>query len=294
MTRRIVFFITDTACVVLSPDFKLTDENYVLLKVPRKDNMYSVDLKNVVPHGGLTCLFAKATPDESNLWHRRLGHINFKTMNKLNEKRPLRIYGCPDGNFIRPRFFTSSQAKAIKQDHCRYKHGVPPTKRLFRVAMLDPSQGFIDPWGKFGDLELPSVDRSLLALRPSRLCAQARSEDGMPFHTSLTGNGAHKVDAPNVKDFTKFGWSFEGHLIHVGEVFPWELARGLTSIVDRRKCFSDVAKNCTYGEIACIAICSLCKSQLEAIKIGASGSLSFNVWESSNAIIRKDDWSILL
>ncbi|GJV18028.1 hypothetical protein Tco_1363351 [Tanacetum coccineum] len=39
------------------------------------------------------------------------------------------------------------------------KHGVPPTKRLFRVAMLDPSQGFMDPWGKFGDLELPSVVR---------------------------------------------------------------------------------------------------------------------------------------
>ncbi|GJU28465.1 putative ribonuclease H-like domain-containing protein [Tanacetum coccineum] len=74
---------TDTECVVLSPDFKLTDESHVLLKVPRKDNMYSVDLKNVVPQGGLTCLFAKATPDESNLWHKRLGHVNFKTMNKL-------------------------------------------------------------------------------------------------------------------------------------------------------------------------------------------------------------------
>ncbi|GJW87281.1 ribonuclease H-like domain-containing protein [Tanacetum coccineum] len=74
---------TDTECVVLSPDFKLTDESHVLVKVPRKDNMYSVDLKNVVPQGGLTCLFAKATPDESNLWHRRLGHVNFKTMNKL-------------------------------------------------------------------------------------------------------------------------------------------------------------------------------------------------------------------
>ncbi|GJW76965.1 hypothetical protein Tco_0138647 [Tanacetum coccineum] len=58
---------TDTECVVLSPDFKLTDESHVLLKVPRKDNMYSVDLKNVVPQGGLTCLFVKATPDESNL-----------------------------------------------------------------------------------------------------------------------------------------------------------------------------------------------------------------------------------
>ncbi|GKA26697.1 putative ribonuclease H-like domain-containing protein [Tanacetum coccineum] len=37
---------TDTECVVLSPDFKLTDESHVLLKVPRKDNMYSIDLKN--------------------------------------------------------------------------------------------------------------------------------------------------------------------------------------------------------------------------------------------------------
>ncbi|GKA15573.1 ribonuclease H-like domain-containing protein [Tanacetum coccineum] len=74
---------TDTECVVLSPDFKLTDESHVLLKVPRKDNMYSVDLKNDIPQGCLTCVFAKATPDESNLWHRRLGHVNFKTMNKL-------------------------------------------------------------------------------------------------------------------------------------------------------------------------------------------------------------------
>ncbi|GJV05972.1 putative ribonuclease H-like domain-containing protein [Tanacetum coccineum] len=74
---------TDTECVVLSPDFKLTDESHVLLKVPRKDNMYSVDLKIVISQGGLTCLFTKATPNESNLWHKRLGHVNFKTMNKL-------------------------------------------------------------------------------------------------------------------------------------------------------------------------------------------------------------------
>ncbi|GKE35220.1 putative ribonuclease H-like domain-containing protein, partial [Tanacetum coccineum] len=74
---------TETECLILSPDFKLLDESQVLLKVPRRNNMYSFDLKNVVPSGGLTCLFAKATIDESNLWHRRLSHINFKTMNKL-------------------------------------------------------------------------------------------------------------------------------------------------------------------------------------------------------------------
>ncbi|GKC10050.1 hypothetical protein Tco_1001660, partial [Tanacetum coccineum] len=39
---------TNIESVVLSPDFKLLDENHVLLRVPRKDNMYSVDLKNIV------------------------------------------------------------------------------------------------------------------------------------------------------------------------------------------------------------------------------------------------------
>nr|GEV91449.1 putative ribonuclease H-like domain-containing protein [Tanacetum cinerariifolium] len=74
---------TNTECLVLSPDFKLPDESQVLLRVPRENNMYNVNLKNIIPSGDLTCLFAKATLDESNLWHGRLGHINFKTMNKL-------------------------------------------------------------------------------------------------------------------------------------------------------------------------------------------------------------------
>ncbi|GJX10443.1 putative ribonuclease H-like domain-containing protein [Tanacetum coccineum] len=74
---------TDTECLVLSSDFKLLDESQVLLRVPSKDNIYSVDLKSVVPTRGLTFLFAKAIIDESNIWHRRLRHINYKTMNKL-------------------------------------------------------------------------------------------------------------------------------------------------------------------------------------------------------------------
>nr|GEU36480.1 putative ribonuclease H-like domain-containing protein [Tanacetum cinerariifolium] len=73
----------NTECIVLSPEFKLLDENQVLLRVPRENNVYNVDLKHIVSSRDLTCLFAKATLDESNLCHRRLGHINFKTMNKL-------------------------------------------------------------------------------------------------------------------------------------------------------------------------------------------------------------------
>nr|GEX40361.1 putative ribonuclease H-like domain-containing protein [Tanacetum cinerariifolium] len=54
-----------------------------------KDN--SFDLQNVVPSGDLTCLFAKASIDESILWHRRLGHVNFKTMNKLVKRNLVRV-----------------------------------------------------------------------------------------------------------------------------------------------------------------------------------------------------------
>nr|GEU83816.1 hypothetical protein [Tanacetum cinerariifolium] len=42
----------DTKCTVLSLNFKLIDESQVLLRVSRKNNMYSVDLKNIVPKGG--------------------------------------------------------------------------------------------------------------------------------------------------------------------------------------------------------------------------------------------------
>nr|GEX16272.1 ribonuclease H-like domain-containing protein [Tanacetum cinerariifolium] len=84
-------------------------------KVLRENNMYNVNLKNIIPSGDLTCLFAKATLDESNLWHRRLGHVNFKTINKLVKgnlvrglpskgiKREFSVPGTPQQNSIAER-----------------------------------------------------------------------------------------------------------------------------------------------------------------------------------------------
>nr|GEV79173.1 putative ribonuclease H-like domain-containing protein [Tanacetum cinerariifolium] len=48
---------TDTECLDLSPEFKLPDESIVLLRVPRENNMYNVNLKNIVPSEDLTCKF---------------------------------------------------------------------------------------------------------------------------------------------------------------------------------------------------------------------------------------------
>ncbi|GJR55373.1 putative ribonuclease H-like domain-containing protein [Tanacetum coccineum] len=88
---------TDAECLVLSPNFKLRDESQILLKIPRKDNMYSFDMKNIIPKESLTCLVAKATLDELMLWHRRLGHINFKNINKLVKDNLVR--GLPTKRF---------------------------------------------------------------------------------------------------------------------------------------------------------------------------------------------------
>ncbi|GJZ95678.1 putative ribonuclease H-like domain-containing protein [Tanacetum coccineum] len=109
----------DIECVVLSPDFKLLDENQVLLRVPRKNNMYSVDLNNVAPSGGLTCLFANATLDESNLWHRRLGHINFKTMNKLVRGNLVR--GLPSKFFENDHTCVACQKRNQHKASCKTK-----------------------------------------------------------------------------------------------------------------------------------------------------------------------------
>ncbi|GKA83260.1 putative ribonuclease H-like domain-containing protein [Tanacetum coccineum] len=89
---------TETECLILSPSFKLLDESQVVLRAPRKDDVYSLDLKNIVPSGGITCLYANATADESKLWHRRLGHVNFKNINKLVKGHLVR--GLPSKVFV--------------------------------------------------------------------------------------------------------------------------------------------------------------------------------------------------
>ncbi|GJR77887.1 ribonuclease H-like domain-containing protein [Tanacetum coccineum] len=95
--RKNNVLFTDTKCLVLSPNFKLPDKSQILLRVPRKNNMYSVDMKNIVPKESLTCLVAKAILDESMLWHRRLGHINFKNINKQVKDNLVR--GLPSKHF---------------------------------------------------------------------------------------------------------------------------------------------------------------------------------------------------
>ncbi|GJT97999.1 putative ribonuclease H-like domain-containing protein [Tanacetum coccineum] len=124
---------TDTECLVLSPNFKLPDESQILLKIPRKDNMYSFDMKNIVPKETLTCLVAKATSDESMLWHRRLGHINFKNINKLVKDNLVR--GLPTKHFENDQTCVACLKGKQHRASCKSKVLNPITKPLFMLHM---------------------------------------------------------------------------------------------------------------------------------------------------------------
>ncbi|GJS91713.1 putative ribonuclease H-like domain-containing protein [Tanacetum coccineum] len=178
---------TENECLVLSPDFNLLDESQVLLKVPRQNNMYSFDLKNVVPSGGLTCLFAKATIDESNLWHRRLGHINFKTINKLVRGNLVR--GLPSKIFVmtilvllvRRERNTKPLVKVIRCDNgTEFKNndmnqfcGIKGIKREFSVARTPQQNGVAERKNR----TLIEAARTMLAdsLLPTTFWAEAVS-----------------------------------------------------------------------------------------------------------------------
>nr|GEV03249.1 putative ribonuclease H-like domain-containing protein [Tanacetum cinerariifolium] len=124
---------TDTECLVLSPNFKLPDESQVLLKVPRENNMYNVNLKNIVPFRDLTCHFAKATIDKSNLWHRRLVHINFKTINKLVKCNLVR--GLPINFFENDNTFVVCKKGKQHRAACKTKPVSSVDQPLFRLHM---------------------------------------------------------------------------------------------------------------------------------------------------------------
>nr|GEU80324.1 putative ribonuclease H-like domain-containing protein [Tanacetum cinerariifolium] len=157
----------DTDCVVLSSDYMLPDENHVLLRVPRENNMYNVYLKNIVPLGDLTCLLVKATLDESNLWHRTLGHINFKTMNKMVKGNLVR--GLPSN------IFENNHTCVACQKGKQHKAFVN-TPRWFSWYQFDEKDG----------IGVTAADLKLMLLGILLLLSQVNVVEGFTLMVNLT------------------------------------------------------------------------------------------------------------
>ncbi|GJU32653.1 putative ribonuclease H-like domain-containing protein [Tanacetum coccineum] len=134
---------TDTECLVLSPDFKLPNENQVLLRVLRQNNMYSFNLENIVPSGGLACLIVKSIVDESNQWHRRLGHGNFKILNKIVKGNLVR--GLPSKIFQNDHTCVACQKGKQHKASCKAKSlsSISQSLQLLHMDLFGPTSARI-------------------------------------------------------------------------------------------------------------------------------------------------------
>nr|GEV47681.1 ribonuclease H-like domain-containing protein [Tanacetum cinerariifolium] len=142
---------TDTECIILSPEFKLLDENQVLLRVPRENNMYNVDLKNSVPSGDLICLFAKATLDEaSNIEPLVRPSLSVLSVNPYkatkDETSPILktfITGIENQLSIKVKIIRSDNGTEFKNNDLNQLRRMKGIKREFSVPRTPQQNGIV-------------------------------------------------------------------------------------------------------------------------------------------------------
>nr|GFA66096.1 retrovirus-related Pol polyprotein from transposon TNT 1-94 [Tanacetum cinerariifolium] len=86
-----------------------------LLKGNRSTNLYTINLYDMASTSPI-CLMARATPTKSWLWHQRLSHLNFDTINEL-DKNDL-IFGLPKFKYAKEHLCPSCElGKSKKASH---------------------------------------------------------------------------------------------------------------------------------------------------------------------------------
>ncbi|GJY50952.1 putative ribonuclease H-like domain-containing protein [Tanacetum coccineum] len=148
--HRVLF--TENECIVLSSEFKLPDPSMVLFTVPRRHNLYTFSLNDFSSQGNITCLLAKASVDESTKWHRRLGHVNFKNMNKL-----------VTGNLVR-----GLPSKLFQNDHTcvacnKGKQHKASYKRISAVSLIHHPLHLLHT-DLFGPVSIRSINHKIYCL----------------------------------------------------------------------------------------------------------------------------------
>ncbi|GJS01909.1 putative ribonuclease H-like domain-containing protein [Tanacetum coccineum] len=86
-----------------------------LLKGSRGSNLYTISVEDMMK-SSLICLLSKASKNKSWLWHRRLNHLNFGTINDLERKDLVR--GLPRLKFEKDHLCSACQlGKSKKYTH---------------------------------------------------------------------------------------------------------------------------------------------------------------------------------
>ncbi|GJX29785.1 retrovirus-related pol polyprotein from transposon TNT 1-94 [Tanacetum coccineum] len=104
-----------------------------LLTDSRSTYLYSITLQDLTTPNSV-CLMAKATSSQAWLWHRRLSHLNFDTINLLSKNNI--VNGLPKLKFIKDHLCSSCELGKAKRKSF-YTKTTPSSKRRLQLLHMD-------------------------------------------------------------------------------------------------------------------------------------------------------------
>nr|GFC57219.1 retrovirus-related Pol polyprotein from transposon TNT 1-94 [Tanacetum cinerariifolium] len=112
--------------------FVRNEDGVDLLTGDRSSNLYTISL-NKVTSNSLTCLIAKASSSQSWLWHQRLSHLNFATINNLVKNNL--VQGLPKMKFEKDHLCSACEQGKIHRKHHKSKMAFASNKPLYLLHM---------------------------------------------------------------------------------------------------------------------------------------------------------------
>nr|GEZ70004.1 integrase, catalytic region, zinc finger, CCHC-type, peptidase aspartic, catalytic [Tanacetum cinerariifolium] len=103
-----------------------------LLTGDRSSNLYTIALNKVASNSS-TCLLAKAFSSQSWLWHQRLSHLNFATINNLVKNNL--VQGHPKMKFEKDHLCSACEQGKIHWKHHKSKTAFASNKPLYLLHM---------------------------------------------------------------------------------------------------------------------------------------------------------------
>nr|GEW31829.1 hypothetical protein [Tanacetum cinerariifolium] len=103
-----------------------------LLTSDRSSNLYTIGL-NEVATNSMACLLAKAYSSQSWLWHQRLSHLNFATINNLVKNNL--VQGLPKMKFKKDHLCFACEQGKIHQKYHKSKMSFSSNKPLYLLHM---------------------------------------------------------------------------------------------------------------------------------------------------------------
>nr|GEU69939.1 hypothetical protein [Tanacetum cinerariifolium] len=216
---------TDTECIVLSPDFMLLDESQVLLKVSRNNNMYSFDLKNVVPLGGrkpalsfmrpFRCLVTILNTLDHLVFARNQTNGNAGTKANINAGQAGKMTVPSPQYVLIPLLTSDSQGLKSSEDEVADDAGMKDTEVLRKEnEVRDPAKEGKHAIGTKWVYRNKKDKRGILVRNKARLVAQGHTqEEGINYDEVFS----HVARIEAIRLFLAYA-SFMGFIVYQMDV----------------------------------------------------------------------------